>query len=207
MQKEKKKSWFRRHWILTIILIIAIISIISAIANNSSNPKQDSNSSETKTDSAVVSGNLESFFPTREEIPTEFRGGAIPSDKNISSVQNAVGLEQAKSMFVEKIIGGNGVISLKVNIYEFLSKDNAQNYYDSLVNEKKESGGYTKLSVSSRATCFGYSEDYSYSVGMAEFLCYNKNIFFSVNGLSANTLENSNSDVKNIISIIDGKIK
>jgi len=58
MVEQKKKSWFRRHWILTTILVIVIIAIISGVSNsgNSSSSSKSSgiqltngDSSETKT--------------------------------------------------------------------------------------------------------------------------------------------------------------
>ena len=51
MAEEKKKSWFRRHWIITIILIIFIIGGIGSILfpeEQSDNPK-----TETKTTFAI----------------------------------------------------------------------------------------------------------------------------------------------------------
>lgn len=201
-----QKSWFRRHWILLTIIVIALI-IASSFINNSFNPKQNSNGSGGNTNSAVISGNLESFFPTRSEIPTEFTTAPI-SNLDIANIENAEGIKSAKSMSIDKIEGSMGYITVDMFIDEFSSQEQAKNYYDFLVNKQRQAGGYSEMSVSSKATCFGYTEDYGISGGQfANVLCYNKNIYFEVDGVSGNTLKKPNNDVKTMLSIIDGKIK
>ncbi|VVB83633.1 Uncharacterised protein [uncultured archaeon] len=159
----------------------------------------------------VTSENLEDFFPTREEIPTEFEGNAIPTNLDISSIQNANGLKSAKSMSIDKILAVYSTtasdISLDISIYEFTSEEQAKSYYDNSVSSIKSDGGYTQLSISSRATCFGYTEDDGLSAKFATIECYNKNIYFEIDGVSSNTLKKPDSDVKKMVSIIDGKIK
>jgi hypothetical protein len=204
-KSEKKRNWFRRHWLIVTITIIALI-IASSFINNSFNPKQDSNNSESKINSAVVSGSLESFFPIRSEIPTEFTITPI-SDSDITNIKNAEGLKSVKSMSIDKIEGSMGSIVIDMTIDEFSSQEQAKKYYDFLVNEHKQAGGYSEMSISSHSTCFGYTEDYGISAQYANVLCYNKNIWFEVAGVSGNTFKKPNNDVKTMVSIIDGKIK
>jgi hypothetical protein len=40
-ETDKKKSWFKRHWLLLTLLVVAII-VISAFINEDSNPKSES---------------------------------------------------------------------------------------------------------------------------------------------------------------------
>lgn len=40
---EKNKSWFRRHWILTILFIIIILAIIGSVFSSNSTDNQSSN--------------------------------------------------------------------------------------------------------------------------------------------------------------------
>lgn len=213
MVQKIKHNWFRRHWIITIILIIFIIGGIGSIFS----PEEQSKSSGTKTisngntNSAVISGNLESFFPIRSEIPTEFTSTPISDldiSKDISNIENAEGLKSVKSMGINKIEGTMSYIDVDMLIYEFSSQEQAKNYYEFFVNKIKQTGGYSEMSVSSRATCFGFTENYGISAGQfANVFCYNKNIYFEVWGASGYTLKKPNNDVKTMLSIIDGKIK
>jgi hypothetical protein len=200
----EKKKWYKRWWVWVLIVfgVFIFIGIFSPSENNTSSSGTKP-ISEGSTNSAVISGNLESFFPTREEIPTEFAGGTITD----LVVANVTGLNQAKSMSIEKIEGTMGAIVIDMFINEFSSQEQAKSYYDFLVNEKKQAGGYSEMSVSSHSTCFGYTEDYGISAQYANVLCYNKNVYFEVDGVSASTFKKPNNDVKTMLSIIDGKIK
>lgn len=51
MVEEKKKSWVRRHWILTTVIVIVILAMIGA----NSNPSSTSNSVSTSSNSAAKS--------------------------------------------------------------------------------------------------------------------------------------------------------
>jgi len=196
-------SWIRRHPIWTgIIAFLLVFIIIGALIPEDETTK----SSNGSTNSAVISGTLDSFFPTREEIPTEFTITPI-SNLDISNIENAEGVKSAKSMSINKLEGSMGVIAVDMVIDEFSSQEQAKNYYESLVNGQKQAGGYSEMSVSSKATCFGYTEDYGLSAQFANVLCYNKNVFFEVSGTSSNTFKKSNNDVKTMLSVIDEKIK
>jgi hypothetical protein len=43
---ERKRSWFRRHWFLTLILVIVVIAIIAAIANTGKNENSTTGSTD-----------------------------------------------------------------------------------------------------------------------------------------------------------------
>ena len=51
MAKEKKKNWFRRHWILTTIIVLIILIIIGNISNsnNTATPSSSSSTIQPKT--------------------------------------------------------------------------------------------------------------------------------------------------------------
>lgn len=98
-QEIKKKSWFRRHWILTIILIIVILGVIGIIVPKEDNSNTgglkminsntgDSNAQETKTynvGDTIKAGDFEwkiMGFTTASEVGEEIMGSLLGEKAN-----------------------------------------------------------------------------------------------------------------------------
>ena len=192
---ETNQSKFKKRRIIFIMIIIPVIILLVIIGINLDPTQNNYPNNSENVSSNIISRDINSFLPTREEIPTEFQ---IDSNSNGTiSLSKVLGIYGATES-IETII---------ISISNFSSEEEAQNQYSSQVNSIKSAGGYSSLSIPSKSTCFAYTEDYGLSAKLATILCYNKNILFSIEGQTDNSLKSSNNDVKIMLSIIDGKIK
>lgn len=198
------KKWYKR-WYMIVLYIIVGIGLIGNLMEETPETEKTATPTDTgaiKEINILITKSPNEMLPTREEIPTEFTIDE-ENDVNINDIQ---GLESGRTLSISKLEGYSGYISVDMEVYKFSSNENAKGYYENRVNSVKYERGYIEMGISTRATCFGYTEDLGFTVKSANGLCYKDNIFFMVLGVSDKTLKKSDSYVKDMLSIIDKKV-
>jgi hypothetical protein len=223
----KDYSWVKKHPILSaiciVIIFLCILSLffmgsgdeskpsgLKLIDSQESNNQDNLDNGETNTQQLITNkdynGDIENLFPTRAEIPTEF---TIDKERDLESsniAHNPANLEEAKMKSISKLESYSGIIAIDMYIYRFSSNSASKSFYDLLVNGMKEGGGYSNMGVSLKSNCFAFTQDYGASGRFSTIWCYNENLFFIVEGTSANTLKKSDSYAKSMAEIIDKNI-
>jgi len=208
------KSWFRRHWIITIILVLFVLGIIGSLftynepANITGNainvPEKESGPENYLHTEEVKNSNLISehpidLLPMREEIDTEWE-----NIKREERIINDSGFNSGASLNMDRIESVS-MTSAYVLILKFNSKDYAASYYSNSVSEVKEGGGYTEIPTSGiDATCFGYKNGDLYEGYYYTFYCQEKNIFFLTEVGTFSVLRSGNS--KELAKIVADKL-
>jgi len=153
----------------------------------------------------LITISLSDMFPTRNDIPTEFT-----FDKTEDIIINAAGFESGKRLSISKIVGTvvMGGIFIDFDIYRFSTIDDAEAYYNSIVNEVKSAGGYSELSVSvaPASKCFAYKEEYGFEAKFGISNCVKRNVVFITSVTASQTYERVDSYTKDMTKIFDGKI-
>jgi hypothetical protein len=147
--------------------------------------------------------NPEDILPTRDDIPTEF---TIDTKKD---TLDKTGFQYGVALMAEKVVGdySPGLIDIYFYVYNFTSASDAKSYYQERVDEVKNNGGYTKISISTSSECFSYKEDYGFYEGrFRTSLCNKGNIYFSVEVVAAETYESIDSYIKDMTLLVDGKV-
>ena len=175
MSKDKKKSWFRRHWFLTGILgfflLLVIVSMFQGIIDSATgNAIKDSRSLTNEL--IVTSANL--LLPQDSEIDRIWRINDIES-----ITENTTGFIEGskRSMSKAETLGGSSIIT---RAYRFDSINNANQFYDQ-EKQKIDIRGVKEWNLGSG--CFGIDRE-SLLSGSAEGLCLRNNVVFYIRSAS-----------------------
>ena len=194
MSEEKKKSWFRRHPVLTGILgffaFIIVIGIFQGISDGiTGDAIKDSNSQN-----GLIIANSNTLVPQDSEIDRIWRINDIESI-NVDSTGFIEGAERKISK--AESLEGSSVIT---KAYRFDNPVNAEQFYSQ---EKQEIDirGVNEWNLGSN--CFGIEID-SFLSGSAEGLCLRNNVVFYIR--SASTSYNYASDGKSFMKIMLDKV-
>jgi len=164
--EQKKKSWFRRHWIISIILVFVIIGTIGSLFDNEEAQNSNKESSSIKKEPMDL-------LPTREEIDSEWENIKI-NNQDI----DASGFDSGASLEMDRMESLSLSLAY-IFVYKFDSKNYADSFYSAEINKVKERGGYTEISTSGiDAICFGYKGGDLYEGYYYSFYCKKDNIFF-----------------------------
>lgn len=188
--KDKKKSWFRRHWILTIILGFILLVLAMSIFQNIGNKTKYTDYSE---DGLIVASSS-IIVPQDSEINREWR------ISNITSVAaNPTGLieDAERQMSKTELLERSAIIT---RAYRFDSIDNAQLFY-SQEKTKIDIRGVKDWSLG--VDCFGIKTDVGLS-GYAEGLCLRNNVVLYVKSSSGSY--SYTSDGKDFMNLMLKKV-
>ena len=189
--EEKKKNWFRRHWILSgIFLLFVIIGMFQEISNGAEDIVKYSGYSQNGL--IVVSPNL--LLPQDSEVDRIWR---ISDIKSIN--ESAMGLSEGSTRTMSKAedFGGSVVIT---TAYRFDSTANANQFYNQ-EKQKIDIRGVKEWNLGS--DCFGVDRE-SIISGATEGLCLRKNVVFYTK--SASSSWSYASDGKDFMSIMLSKV-
>ena len=154
----------------------------------------------------IITKSPEEMLPSRSEIPTEFTMGAI-EDMRFFKIPN--GLEAAKTISLNKIVGRYiiGMIVADLSVAKFSTSDDAEAYYQKVVDKVKKEGGYSKVNVhvSPITKCFSFSQDYGFTASFATSYCHKANVYFEVQITATQTYEKPSKYLQSMVSIIDKK--
>jgi len=191
---EKKKSWFKRHWILTGIggfcLFFIMIGFFQGISEGIDNEKKYSDYSQN--DLIIANSNL--------LIPQDAEVDRIWGISNITKITtNATGFVEGSERRITKseTLGGSSIIT---KAYRFNSADNANQFYNQ-ERKKIDVRGVAEWNLGS--DCFGIEKD-SLLSGATEGLCLRKNIVFYIR--SSSTSYSYASDGKDIMKVMLKKV-
>jgi hypothetical protein len=154
------------------------------------------------------------MLPTANELPTEFSIGEIEDitkESPVLKTRNAVGFESGKGLSIDKykIVGSSfyDAVLVQFGIYKFSSTNHADSFFDTVVDEVKSEGGYTKLSFSTpHAGCFTWKIDHGFEVKFGESICQRKNVIFWTSVTMQNTYKQPDDYVKDMANIVDKKV-
>ena len=121
----KHKTWERPITIVFIIVIIFRIGLVSA-----------SEGLDTST--------LDSFLPSRDDIPAEFRTGGYDEED-----LNEDGFEEGRSNWFYRMFDDRIVMNLTFRVYKFSNSEFANSFYNKVVDEIKSIGGYNEIIIPS----------------------------------------------------------
>ena len=168
--KDKKKSWFRRHWIVTGILGLIALSLIMSIFDGIGNEIKYADYS----DNGLVIVNSSLLIPQDSEINRIWRVNDM-----VSIATDAIGFIEGTERQMSKTedFGGSSVI---VKAYRFDSNINANQFYS------KEKQGIDIRGVNEwdlGEDCFGIQRDTILS-DYAEGFCLRSNVVLYVRSSS-----------------------
>ncbi len=186
---------------LSLLFIVVGLGLIFSGSETSESSKISGQITGISEQQSLITSPVDNILPTRNEIPTEF---VIDSPEDISASVSASNLEEAKIISTNKIEGSFGAISVSYSVYKFSTLESAQGYYNSVVNDIVQSGGYSEIKLSD--SCFGYKEDYGFQAKAGSGICLEKNVVFSVDFSSANTFKNPDDFIKDGIKLLDKKV-
>jgi hypothetical protein len=192
MPKEKKKSWFRRHKILTGILGFFGFIMIIGILQNAIEYAEIGYSNYNEDGSTSINSTL--LVPQDEEVDRIWKIG------NITSITiNASGFIDGsqRSISQSESFGGTSILT---KAYLFDSIENANLFY----NQQKEEINIRGVEEWSIGTdCFGIEQE-SFLSGAVTGLCWRSNIVFYVR--SSSTSYDYASNGKEFIKIMLKKV-
>ena len=159
----------------------------------------------TTTTLQLITKSLSDMLPTRNDIPTEFT-----FDETEDVTIDVNGFESGKRLSISKIVGQvvSGIIYISFDAYRFSTIDDAEAYYNSIVNEVKSAGGYTELSVSvaPASKCFAYKQDYGFQARFGISNCVKRNIVFTTLVTTTQTYEKIEGYTKDMTKLFDSRI-
>ena len=175
MPEEKKKSWFRRHWILTGIGGFCLFFIMVGFFQGISDATKDTikYSGYSKDGLIIASSNL--LVPQDSEVDRIWKIGDITS-----ITTNATGFIEGFERKINKVESFEAT-HITPKAYRFDSSDNANQFY----NQEKE-----KINVRGIAEwnlgidCFGVEKDVVLS-GYAKGFCLRDNVVFYIESTSS----------------------
>ena len=152
---EDDKSWFRRHWVISIFLLLVIIGTIGTNLGG-----ENSTISGNSIRGEIYYSNASSFIPLNEEIDTNWK--IVGRKETIVEFDN---FEEGFSLEIDKLNGlslSTGYVF--VNIFE--ETEDAKGYYQEDLNYWENERGYEKISSPVDGNCFAikygnYLEGYS----------------------------------------------
>ncbi|MFH1365588.1 MAG: hypothetical protein ABIH28_03325 [archaeon] len=174
----KQKNWFKRHWIVSIILGILILGAIGSMFEETESTQGkvkllNSTNDQKDTESIILKKEPLDLLPTREEIDTEWEN--IKTKERIIEEQGFVSGASLDMDRMESV----SLSTAYIFIAKFESKNYAESFYSTSVSKVKEGGGYTETSTSGiDASCFGYKGGDLYEGYYYTFYCKKENIFF-----------------------------
>ncbi|MFA5070915.1 MAG: hypothetical protein WC511_00920 [Candidatus Pacearchaeota archaeon] len=185
MSEEKKKSWFKKHKILSGLGIFVLLIIIISAANS----RGDSTNSEN-----TLSINSKDLLPQESEIDREW---IFDPSTSITSTEN--GFVEGTELQVSKAESFSGS-AITMRAYKFDNSENANNFYTQST-EKIDIRGVSDWDLGNN--CFGIDQEAGLA-GSAEGYCLRNNIVFYVESISSSFLYAS--DGKDFMKIMLEKI-
>lgn len=177
MKKEKQKSWFRRHPILTILIVLFVgipllIGIIGGFMGGISEGE--------KTSEPIMKSSV-SLLPQDSDIDREW---LIDPIESISS--DSEGFVDGAGRKIKKAETFSGS-TVELKVYRFDSLDNANSYYTQ-EKQKIDIRGVKEWNLGN--DCFGIDRDVSLA-GTAEGFCLRNNFVFYTKSVSTSYLHAS----------------
>lgn len=184
MSEEKKKSWFKKHKILSGLGIFVLLIIIISAANgsNSANPEE------------TLSINSKDLLPQESEINREW---VLGSYNSVSSSEN--GFVEGTELKISKVESFSGS-TIIMRTYKFDSSENANNFY-SQSTDRINIRGVDDWDLGNN--CFGIDQETGLT-GSAEGYCLRNNIVFYIKSGSSSFMYAS--DGKDFMGIMLKKI-
>ena len=185
---------------LKIVIVLVLLVIGGANVPSETTDISKPTASDSK---VIITKTVNEMLPVRADIPTEFKTGSV---KNITI--NTDGFESGSKVSFTKLQGSHGGIFVDFVVYKFLSIDSDSSYYESLVPDITEEGGYKELSLpyAIRAECFGYTQDFGFELKMGESICKKDNVIFKTLVSGANTFSSIDGYIKDMTRIVDEKV-
>ncbi len=187
-----------------IILSLLLIGVIF-LAGCTSTTSDQSDKSTSQKQQALITTYANEMLPTRAEIPTEFIMESViditTQTKNDPSIS---GLDAAFLLPTYKIEGSSGLISVDYSIYKFSTSEDATKYYDRVVSDIVQEGGYTQISLSGK--CFGYKEDFGFQDKLGSGICVDRNVVFMIDFASSNSFKSPDDFIKDGIGLLNKKV-
>lgn len=211
-EEKPKKAWYKRWWAITlwVILILGIIGAFMDDSGTNSTIKETQQEGDTplETDQPIITKSIDVLFPTREQIPTEFKTNDI---ENITMHDDIpFGFESGKSLSTTKLINAmsGAIIVVGYDVIKFNSTESAENYHIEKINTIKSEGGYTEtdVKVSKGTNCFSTITDYGFQAKFAISNCQKKNIIYQVIVTASNTYEKPQKYLQEMVPLIDERI-
>ncbi len=167
---------------------------------------------------SFITKSPDEMLPTPPELPTEYSIGEkedITKESPVITSTNAQeGFDSGKRFDISKYKVGMGgytitdYIEITFGIYKFDDSNYASDFQSTIVNEIKNEGGYSELSVSSDAECFAWKQDYGYSGGrIGSSICHNANVIYWIDVSMVNTFKNPDGILKDMVKIIDKRVR
>lgn len=182
-----------------------------------SSDSTNSNVEQTNTikEESLIKTNTQDFLPLRSELPTEYSFGDIEEITKESNILVSRGVAEgfdlgSKIEITSFEVGTFDVkdyIGRTVGVYKFNNFEYANMFYNNVVEGVKNDGGYKVISVFTKAECFGWKQDYGYEARLGDAICKNKNIVFWISISMSNTFKQPDYSVKEIVGIVDEKVK
>ncbi len=169
IMKEKKKSWFRRHWIISTILGILLLLIIFGMIGSLSE-----NTSDYKAPNELITVSTNSLIPQDSEIDREW---IIDPIESISS--DSTGFIEGFKRKISKVESFTGT-TIVASVYRFDSVANANVFYQQ-EKQKIDIRGVKEWNLGNN--CFGIDQEVLLA-GSANGLCLRNNIVFYVESAS-----------------------
>lgn len=193
MTEEKKKSWIRRHWIISIILGIPLLLVVLGIIVSLSGNVSDSSTKNTSPDDLITT-NSNLLVPQDSDVDRIWRIKVINSIKT-----NATGFIEGAEREMSKVESLE-VSSIVTKVYRFDSVTNANQFYNQ-EKQRIDVRGVNEWDLGS--DCFGIEKDVVLS-GFAEGLCLRNNILFYIRSTSSSY--DYASDGKNFMKLMLKKV-
>lgn len=149
-------------------IFMIILSYLAYLSEDSDNSQTSS-----KKEQSLITKSPYEMLPTRNDLSTEWQFGGDGVNETI----NATGFDSGALMTVRKTSDITPT-QVTVHIYKFNSIDNANDYYQTSVNDEKQTGGYKEVSTYRvNADCYAGKQE-SFSGEIAFIYCIKKNVVF-----------------------------
>lgn len=218
---DTKKNNKRGKGLAIAGIIIGGIVFIVTITNPSSFQQLDITTQEkelsqvSSQQESLITKSPEEMLPGPRDLPTEYKIGEkedVLKNSSVIALRNAQeGFDYGKTLSISKYklttVSAYDYIEVTFGIYKFTNSDYASNFKNTIINEIKNEGGYTELSVSADTECFAWKQDYGFESKLGDSVCNNKNVVFWISVSMANTNKQPDSYVKDMTEIADEKVK
>jgi len=215
--KEKSKS---SNLLLILLISFGVFCLIllgillsgDSTSTNNQNFESDASVSDTL---SQITKSPESMLPLVSELPTEY---SMEEKKDITNESSTItsrnaeeGFDSGKRLSISKYKVGTytvtDYIEITFGIYKFDNPNYASDFQKKVSESVKNSGGYEKISVSSDAECFAWTEDYGYGGGrFGDSICVRSNVVFWTSVSITNSFKQPDSYVKDMTKILDRKV-
>ncbi|MDO8623245.1 MAG: hypothetical protein Q7R52_03280 [archaeon] len=189
MPEEKKKSWFRRHWILSGILGFFALLLVIGIFQGMGKATGDAIKYSDYSQNGLITANSNLLVPQDSETDRIWKISAIESID-----ANTTGFIEGAERIISKAedLGGT---SVRTTAYRFDSAANAMRFYNQ-EKQKIDIRGVKEWNLGSN--CFGINRESSLA-GSAEGVCLRNNVVFYVRSSSVYSYTNYGKDFMNIM--------